>query len=58
MRRILLAGATGYLGGYILSTLAQRKIQSRIIARDLNKVDHELQDNEFVETIKAEFTTP
>ncbi len=58
MKRILLAGATGYLGGYILNVLAQRKIQTRIIVRNLNKVNHELQDYEFIEVNKAEITSP
>ena len=58
MRRILLAGATGYLGKYVLSTLVKRKIQTRILVRNPNKLDHELLNNELVEVKKAEVTDP
>lgn len=38
MKRILLAGATGYLGSYIAKELKKRNYHVRVIARDLEKL--------------------
>ena len=58
MKKILLAGATGYLGRYILDELIRQNIQTRILVRDLKKVDKNERDSETVESIKAEVTNP
>lgn len=58
MKKVLLAGATGYLGRYILDELMSQNIQTRILVRDLEKVKINVRDSENVESIKAEVTNP
>ena len=38
MTKILLAGATGYLGGYILKEIENSEYQSRVVVRNKNKL--------------------
>jgi len=52
---ILLAGASGYLGKYIMSELLNQKYPTKIVVRDESKVTN-LSDS--VETIIAEVTKP
>jgi uncharacterized protein YbjT (DUF2867 family) len=54
-KKILLAGSTGYLGGYIARQLIQDDIDTRAIVRNLKKVDF---DVNLVEVAKAEVTRP
>lgn len=56
MNRVLLAGATGYLGGYIAKELMKRSCFVRAIARNPEKLK---QNNiEVTETLQAEITQP
>jgi len=56
MKRILLAGATGYLGGYIAKELQHRSCFFRAIARNPEKL--EKNDIKANEILKAELTDP
>ena len=58
MKKILLAGATGYLGSYILYELLQNGYDTRIVVRNENKIPEEIKKNSKVEIIKAELTKP
>ena len=56
MEKILLAGATGYLGGYILEELLKRKYPTRVVVRNpekLKAIDHHSTD-----ILTAELTQP
>lgn len=53
MNRILLAGATGYLGGYIAGELEGRSLPVRVIARNPEKLRHIN-----MEVLQAEITRP
>ncbi len=53
-RNVLVAGATGYLGGYIVKELAERNIPFKAIARSPQK----LKDLNSDQVIKAEVTRP
>lgn len=53
--KILLAGATGYLGKYITQELLDRKFKTKIIVRDTSKVKL---NNENLEIKEAEVTKP
>jgi len=56
MKRILLAGATGYLGSYIAKELKKRDYLVRVIARNLEKLrQKKVEANEIIE---AEITRP
>jgi uncharacterized protein YbjT (DUF2867 family) len=56
MNRVLLAGATGYLGGYIAKELLRRSYPVRAIARNPEKLK---QNNiEVTEILQAEITQP
>jgi len=55
MNRVLLAGATGHLGQYILTELLDRGIETRAIVRRLAT---EREDNKNLEILKAEVTDP
>ncbi|MCE0495442.1 SDR family oxidoreductase [Vibrio salinus] len=56
MKRILLAGATGYLGGYIAKELQHRSCFFRAIARNPEKLEkNNIKANEI---LKAELTDP
>lgn len=54
--KVLLAGATGYLGHYIAEELARRNIPAKIIARHPEKLEHLEGENR--EIIQAEVTQP
>lgn len=56
--KVLLAGSTGYLGSYILKELIARKIQTRIVVRNTQKLDPTVLENSLVEVLKAEVTRP
>ncbi len=56
MKKILLAGATGYLGKYILKELQNRNHPIKILARNTNKLDEQLLEK--VEVCHAEITNP
>ena len=58
MKRLLLAGSTGYLGGYVLKDLIKRKIQTRIIVRDTSKLDASIRDEGIVQIIEAQLIEP
>lgn len=55
MKKILLAGATGYLGRYIAAELQDRNYPTKIVVRNKNKI---LVNKEYTETIVAEVTDP
>ena len=54
MNRVLLAGATGYLGGYIAKELLKRSYPVRVIARNPKKLTEN--DIEATEILQAEIT--
>lgn len=56
MKKILLAGVTGYLGGFIAKELHEKGYLTSVIARNLNKL--ETQNIVVDEKIKAEITQP
>jgi uncharacterized protein YbjT (DUF2867 family) len=56
MKRILLAGATGYLGSYIAKELRKRDYHVRVIARNLGKLKQK--KVEASEILEAEITQP
>ena len=56
MKRILLAGATGYLGSYIAGELQNRDYQVTVMARNLEKLKQKKIDAH--EIIEAEITQP
>ncbi len=56
MKKILLAGSTGYLGSYIAKELQQRSSFFRAIARSPEKLEQN--DIEANEVLKAELTDP
>jgi len=53
--KILLAGATGYLGNYIMQELLSRNLKTKIIVRDKSKLKL---NNENLEIKEAEVTKP
>jgi len=58
MKKILLAGSTGYLGSYILKELVHQKYQVRTIVRNPDKIANAFKEQNLVEIIKAEITKP
>jgi uncharacterized protein YbjT (DUF2867 family) len=58
LKKIMLAGATGYLGGFILKELLRRNYQTKIIVRNPEKIDQELKDNSLLEIVNAQVTRP
>jgi uncharacterized protein YbjT (DUF2867 family) len=56
MNRILLAGTTGYLGGYIAKELKKRSYPVRAMARNPEKLKQN--DIEATEILQAEITQP
>jgi uncharacterized protein YbjT (DUF2867 family) len=56
IKRVLLAGITGYLGGYIAQELRARAYYVKAIARDPNKLRQKI--IEANEVLKAEITRP
>ncbi len=55
-KRILVAGATGYLGGFTAREFKSRGYFVRALARSLHKLDH--MKDEIDETVKGEITDP
>ncbi|WP_324719362.1 SDR family oxidoreductase [Salinimicrobium sp. HB62] len=55
-KNVLLAGATGYLGNYILKALIEKKYQVIAIVRDPKKLKNENED--YLEIKQAEVTNP
>ncbi|MFA5329422.1 MAG: SDR family oxidoreductase [Prolixibacteraceae bacterium] len=53
--KILLAGATGYLGGYVLTELIRQQFPTRVIARNTSKLKNL---PESVEVLQARITHP
>jgi uncharacterized protein YbjT (DUF2867 family) len=58
MNKILLAGATGYLGGFILSELLNKNFDTRVIVRNENKLPGSVKEKNELNIIKAEITNP
>lgn len=56
MNKILLAGATGYLGSFILHQLPERGFETRVIVRNENKLSRSVIANHRLEIIQAELT--
>lgn len=56
MNKILLAGATGYLGKYLLRELISRGYNTKAIARNSKKIENELTNSNLLEVINAEVT--
>lgn len=58
MKKILLAGSTGYLGGFILKELLNRGFETRTVVRNENKLPKSLLGTSKLEILKAEITDP
>lgn len=58
MKNILLAGATGYLGSYILEELLNQGYSTRAVVRNEQKVNPELKQNPKLDLRVAEVTKP
>ncbi len=56
MKKILLAGGTGYLGGYILSELLSKGFDVRAIVRNESKIDRSLKGHQHLEVLTVEMT--
>ena len=48
-KRVLLAGATGYLGQYIAKKLIEKEYQTRLIVRNKQKVSFDIEKLQIVE---------
>ncbi|MGN6214872.1 SDR family oxidoreductase [Parafilimonas sp.] len=58
MNKILLAGATGYLGSFILNQLLEKGFETRVVVRNENKLPASFIANNKPEIVKAEITNP
>ncbi|WP_314153347.1 NAD(P)H-binding protein [Capnocytophaga granulosa] len=56
--KILLAGATGYLGQYILAVLLREEYPTRIVVRNKAKIAPALLTHPLLEVVEAEVTHP
>ena len=56
--KILLAGATGYLGQYILAALLREEYPTRIVVRKKSKLSPDLLTHPLLEVVEAEVTQP
>ncbi len=56
--KILLAGATGYLGQYILAELLKKEYPTRIVVRNKSKIAPALLTHPLLEVVEAEVTQP
>lgn len=56
MKKILLAGATGYLGNFILKELLDKGFEVKIIVRNQLKIPKTVIDNKNLEIVEAELT--
>ena len=55
MKKILLAGATGYLGRYITAELEKQQYHSKIVMRNTHKIPS---NSKYTESVVAEVTKP
>lgn len=58
MNRVLIAGSTGYLGGFILKELLSKEFETRAIVRNEKKLLKVVPDNSALDIVKAEITDP
>jgi len=58
MKNILLAGSTGYLGGFILKELLYRGFETRIIVRNEKKLPLHVTGDPRLELVRAQVTEP
>jgi uncharacterized protein YbjT (DUF2867 family) len=58
MKNILLAGSTGYLGGFILKELLYKGFETRIVVRNQKKLPRDIMGNPKLNFISAEVTQP
>ncbi|WP_119080898.1 SDR family oxidoreductase [Chitinophaga alhagiae] len=58
MNKVLLAGSTGYLGGFILKELVNRGFDVKTIVRSVNKLPPSLIGNNKLEIVHGELTDP
>ncbi len=58
MNKILLAGSTGYLGGFILKELLNKGFATRTVVRNENKLPKSAIENGRLEIVEAELTVP
>lgn len=58
MEKVLLAGATGYLGSYILAELMSKGIPGKVVVRNSQKLPKGLERNHQIEILEAEVTKP
>jgi uncharacterized protein YbjT (DUF2867 family) len=58
MKNILLAGSTGYLGGFILKELLYRGFETRIIVRNEKKLPLHITDDPRLDLVRAQVTEP
>ena len=58
MNKILLAGSTGYLGGYILRELLKGDFEIRTIVRNEKKLPKPALENSKLEIVEGELTNP
>ena len=56
--KILLAGATGYLGQFILAELLKKEYPTRIVVRNKSKLSPALLTHPLLEVVEAEVTQP
>ncbi len=56
--KILLAGATGYLGQFILTELLKKEYPTRIVVRNKSKIAPALLTHPLLEVVEAEVTKP
>lgn len=56
--KILLAGATGYLGQFILRDLLDKGYSTRIVVRNKDKIPQDLQKHAQLEIVEGQVTDP
>ena len=55
--RVLVLGATGFVGGRLIPELLKRKIQLRLLVRDQEKVSHLVRANPGIEVVQGDLLT-
>lgn len=58
MNKVLLAGATGYLGGYILKELLRKGFETKALVRNEKKLPQECLTHPKLQLVQAELTHP
>jgi len=58
MNKVLLAGATGYLGSYLLQTLMDKEIPTKALVRKVQKISAAAKQHKLVEIQQAQLTQP